>query len=101
MFLSTCENIWLQRLVLHQCPHVLFPFHFFLIEEMLLAMVKKTMDHDVLLNLTFATIVLLVLTYEMSHIDVDTFTLLINFLNDNWVPMHVIVKLFGVNETTR
>ncbi len=36
----------------------------------------------------------------MSHINVDTFALLINFFNDNWVPMHVIVGLFEVNETT-
>jgi hypothetical protein len=42
---------------------------------------------------------LLVLTYEMSHSDVDSFALIINVLNDNWVPMHVIVRLFELNET--
>jgi hypothetical protein len=25
MPLSTCKNIWLERLILHQCPHVVFP----------------------------------------------------------------------------
>jgi hypothetical protein len=24
--LSTCKNIWLRKLVLHQCPYVVFPF---------------------------------------------------------------------------
>jgi hypothetical protein len=35
----------------------------------------------------------------MFHNGVDTFDLLINFLNDTWVPMHVNVGLFEVNET--
>jgi len=43
--------------VLSQCLHVLFPFRSSLVEEMLLTMVKKTMDHHVLSNLTFATVV--------------------------------------------
>jgi hypothetical protein len=37
----------------------------------------------------------------MSHDGVDTFVLVINFSNDNWVPMHVTMQLFEVNETIR
>ncbi len=33
MPLSSCENIWLQRLVLHQCPHIVFPSCFALMER--------------------------------------------------------------------
>jgi hypothetical protein len=33
----------------------------------------------------------------MFHDDVDIFTLVINFLNDNWVSMHIIVGLFEMN----
>jgi hypothetical protein len=31
--------------------------------------------------------------------DVDTFAFVMNFLNQSWTPMHVIVSLFEVNET--
>ncbi len=37
----------------------------------------------------------------MFHNGVDTFDLVFNFLNDIWVPMHVNVGLFEVNETIR
>jgi len=30
--LSTCENIWLRRLILRQCPHIVFLSHFFLVK---------------------------------------------------------------------
>ncbi len=68
---------------------------------MLLAMVKKTMDHHVLSNL--ATVIVVSTSFDlwMFYDGVDTFVLVINFLNDNWVPMHVIVELFEVNETIR
>jgi hypothetical protein len=39
--LVTCENIWLWMLVLHQCLHVVFPFHFTLVKKMIFAMIKK------------------------------------------------------------
>jgi hypothetical protein len=68
-------------------------------EEVLLAIVKKTMDHHVLLNLASATIVFTNFDLWMSRDNVDIFALIINFLNVTWVPMHVIVKLFEVNET--
>jgi len=78
-------------------PSCLFPSRSYLVEEMLLAMVKKTMDHHVLSNLASAILVSVSFDFEKSHIDVDTFVLIINFLNDNWVPMHVNVGLFEVN----
>jgi hypothetical protein len=68
-------------------------------EEVLLAIVKKTMDHHVLLNLASATIVFTNFDLWMSRNNVDIFAPIINFLNVTWVPMHVIVKLFEVNET--
>jgi hypothetical protein len=42
MPLSTCENIWLQRLVLWQCPLVIFPSQTTLVEDVLLEMISKT-----------------------------------------------------------
>jgi hypothetical protein len=37
----------------------------------------------------------------MSRNDVDIFTLVINFLNDTWVPMHITMGLFEMNETIK
>ncbi len=54
MVLSTCENIWLQRLVL--C-HVLFPSHLQLMEEMIHDMVTNCIDMLVLPKLTSVAIV--------------------------------------------
>jgi hypothetical protein len=51
MPLSTCENIWLQRLVLCQCPHVIFPSHLTLVKDVLPTMVSKTMQLHVLLKI--------------------------------------------------
>ncbi len=65
----------------------------------MLTMVKKTMDHHVLPNLTLTIAVFVNFTLWMSCSQVDIFVLVINFLSDNWVPMHIIVGLFEVNET--
>jgi hypothetical protein len=36
----------------------------------------------------------------MSKIGFDTFVLVINFINDDWLPWHVIVGLFEVPNTS-
>jgi hypothetical protein len=71
------------------------------VEEVLPTMVKNTMDHHVLSNLASAIVVFASFDLWMSYDGVDTFALVTNFLNDNWVPMHVIVELFEVNDTTK
>jgi hypothetical protein len=72
------------------------------VEEMLSAMFKKTMDQQhVLLSLTSITIVFASFDLWMSCNDVDTFALVINFLNDTWVPMHITMGLFEMNETIK
>jgi hypothetical protein len=85
--------------VLHQSPSVLFPSRFSFVEEMFPTMVKKTMDHRVFPNLALAIVVFASFNLWMSHGEVDTFALVINFLNDNWVPLHITLGLFEVNET--
>ncbi len=96
--LSTCENVWLWRLVLYQSPCVLFLFQSSFVEEVLPTMIKKTMYHHVLLNLALATMVYVNFDLWMSCGGVDTFVLVINFLSDNWVPM-TTAGLFEMNET--
>ncbi len=43
--LSTCDNIWLKRLVLYLYPCVVFPSWVTFVEEMLLTMVKKPCNY--------------------------------------------------------
>ncbi len=81
--LSTCKNVWFSKLVLHQNLHVLFLSQLSLVEEVLRAMVKKTMDHHVLPNLALTTMDYVSFDLWMFHGKDDTFVLVINFLNDN------------------
>jgi hypothetical protein len=60
---------------------------------------KKKLWTTFLANLTSRTVIFVSFDLWMFHNGVDTFDLLINFLNDTWVPMHVNVGLFEVNET--
>jgi len=55
MPLSTCDNIWLKRLVFRLFPCVVFPSCATFVEEMLLVMVTKTMKLHVLPGLARAT----------------------------------------------
>jgi len=52
------------------------------VEEGLLTIIKNTMDHHVLPNLTFATMVFASFDVWMFHGGVDTFVLVINFPSD-------------------
>jgi hypothetical protein len=49
-----------------------------------------------LLSLAFITIMSISFDMWMSYNNVDIFALVINFLNDIWVPMHIIMGLFEV-----
>jgi hypothetical protein len=70
-------------------------------EKALLAMVKKTLDQYVLPNLKTATTISANFDLWMFRDSVNTFALVINFLNEVWVSIHVIMGLFEVHETSR
>jgi hypothetical protein len=65
---------------------------------MLLTTIKKIMDLHVLLNLIFVTIVFTSFALWMFQGGVSMFTLVINFLNGNWMPMQATFGLFETNE---
>jgi len=99
MPLSTYDNIWLRRLVLRFCSRVVFPSWVMFVKEVLLAMVKKTMQLHVLPELAKATTLSTSFDLWMSRGSVDTFALVINYLNESWMPQHVTIGLFEVHET--
>jgi hypothetical protein len=55
----------------------------------------------VLLNPTYATVVSISFYLWMSYGGVDIFVLVIKFLHETEVPMHITMGLFKVNETVR
>jgi len=55
----------------------------------------------VLPNLESTTTIAINFDLWMSKGGVDTFVLVINYLNEAWTPRHVIVGLFEVHEITR
>jgi hypothetical protein len=62
-------------------------------------MVQKTLDLHVFPNLSFVATIACSFDLWMCRGVVDTFTLVIIFLNESWNPIHVIVGLFEVDET--
>jgi len=77
---------------------LVFLVNFFWVEVVIFTIVQKIMNLDVLLNLAFLTIVFASFNLWMPRGNVDVFVLVINFLHEAWVFMHVIVGLFDVNE---
>ncbi len=71
-----------------------------LVDDVFLVMAKKTLDLHVLPNLASTTIVSISFDVWMFKGSVDTFALVIKNLNESWTPMHVIVNLFEVHDTT-
>jgi hypothetical protein len=62
-------------------------------------MVKKTMQLHVLLRLAKATTLSINFDLWMSIGGIDTFVLVINYINESWMPQHVTIGLFEVHET--
>jgi hypothetical protein len=71
-----------------------------IVGHVLLEMVQKAMDLHVLLNLEFIAIVLANSDLSMSRSDINMFTLVINYLDDGWIPRHVTMGLFEMHEAT-
>jgi hypothetical protein len=57
------------------------------------------MDLHVLPKLKTITIVSTNFDLWMSKSDIDTFALLVNYLDEVWTPVHVIIGVFEVHET--
>jgi hypothetical protein len=80
IFFSTCENVWLHRLILCQCPCVVFPPWSSLVEQVFHAMAIKTMELYVLPYLESIAIVFLNFDLWTFRSVIDTFAFVINYL---------------------
>jgi hypothetical protein len=77
-----------------QNPRVVFPNQKQMVQHIILSLMVKTMDHYVMSTLDSCVIVTTSFDLWMFRSRHDTFMLVINFINPQWVPCHVIVGLF-------
>ncbi len=95
MPLFVVENPLLRCLVLHCDCKCDFPSSKQLMNEHLLIMLSKMMDKNIA---KFATTIASSNLW-MSKFGCDTFGLVINFINDQWVPCHVIIAFLEAIDT--
>jgi hypothetical protein len=60
------------------------------VEHVLLEMVQKIMDLDVLPSLQIATTILQALISRCPKVGLNTFALMIIYLDESWIPWHVV-----------
>jgi hypothetical protein len=64
-------------------------------------MVSKTMERHALLALTKTNKVTTTFDLWVSWVGFDIFALVVNYINKNWQPYHIIMGVFEVVETMR
>jgi len=86
-------------MVLCLCGQVQFPSCKQLVCEHLLALLQKIMEIYVIPDIDKCETMT---TFDlwMSRLGYDTFALVINFINQSWVPYHIIVELFETLDTS-
>jgi len=97
--LSFVETPVFRRLVLKQNPRFNFPSMRVLITEILLKITKKMKEKYISLALESCNTCTISFDLWMSITKVDTFVLIVHFLNDKWEPYHVTIGFFEIVET--
>jgi hypothetical protein len=85
--------------VLYYDQKFVFPFRKKLVQEHIPRMLTKTMECFVLPKIVTYSSLHIIFDLWMSHVIFDTFTLVLNFINDYWVLHHVTISLFEVPNT--
>ena len=98
--LSIVESAWLRRLMMRRDPKVVCPSRKQLVREHIPAMLTKTMDRYALPLISSCQTASITFDLWMSRTGWDTFALVVNFIDDCWVPCHVTVGLFEAQDTS-
>lgn len=98
--LSLVESQWVRRLVLMCDSRINFPSRKQLVMEHIPAMFTKTMEQYVLPLVGKSATVSVTFDLWMSRGTQDTFCMVVNFLDTDWVPRHVTVGVFRAQSTT-
>jgi len=96
--LNSIENIWLKRLIFHQCNWVVFFSKQQLTTEVSPMMVSKTMERYVFPTLVETTTMTITFDLWMSWKGFDTFAIVVNYIKKQWETCHITIRIFEVHE---
>ncbi len=97
--LSFVEVSFLRRLILSLNPRVSFPSEHQLMNDILLKLAEKTKKNFIYQAFEAYDTCTVSFDLWMSR-GVDTFVLIVHFLNHNWGPGHVTIDLSKTTETS-
>jgi hypothetical protein len=97
--LSFVKAPFFQRLILRQNPCFNFPFSRVLVNEVLLTSTEKMKENYISSTLESYNTCMVSFDLWMFRMGVDTFILIVHFLNDKWEPCHVTIGFFEIVET--
>jgi hypothetical protein len=92
--------MWLQHFGSMACGHLQFPSHHQMAIEMFPNVVDKTKENCVIPTLASCITCTCSFDLWMSHVNFDTFDIIVSFINASWVPCHVTIEIFEVNNVT-
>ncbi len=97
--LSFVEPFFFMKLILKQNPRLNFPLR--QVSDILPRMVELTKDKYVYWSLESCHSCIISFHLWMSKARVDTFVIIVHFLNDQWEPCRIIVRFFEIANTTK
>lgn len=92
--MSIVESPWLHQLIMLKNPKIKLPTHKQLVKDHIPNLFAKTMKYYVLFALRRCTTTNVTSDLLMNKTRFDTFVLVINFINDAWVPINATFGLF-------
>ncbi len=99
--LSFVEALFFKKLILNQNPCFNFSSKQVLMNDILPRMAEFTKDKYVFSSFESCHSYIVFLNLWMFKARMDTFVMIVHFLNAQWEPCHIIVGLFEIVDTTR
>jgi len=92
--MSIVESPWIHQLIMSRDPKIKFPTHKQLMKDHIPSLFAKTMEYYVLFALMKCTTTSVTFDLWMNKTRFDTFVLIVNFIDDAWVPINATFELF-------
>jgi hypothetical protein len=101
MSLSFVNVPFFRRLILKENPCLNYPLRQVLMNDILPRMVELTKNKYVFWSLESCHSCIVSFDVWMSKAKVDTFVMIVHFVNAQWEPCHITVGFFEIVDTTR
>jgi hypothetical protein len=98
--LSLLKFLFFRKFILKQNLRLKFPSKQVLVNDILLWIVELTKGKYVSSSLEYCHLCIISFYLWMFRARVDTFVMIVHFLNVQWEPSHIIVGLFEITKTT-